>query len=384
MPEPWLIGLLFSQSGITGYVERTQLQGALLAVDEINTLGGVSSRPIEPVVYDPGSEPEGFSRLARHLLVEDGVKVIIGCCTSHCRKAVLPVIERRNALLFYPTTYEGFEYSPNVIYGGAAPNQSSVQLARYLTEAFGRRFAFVGSDYVYPRECNRAMRELVEDRNGVILDEIYVDVHADRAEFESVARRLRVLRPDVIFSTVVGMSTAYLYEACAAAGIDGMVTPIASLTTTEAELSLISGRAARGAITAAPYFHTLATPRNDAFVARYRARFGPQAVTNMSAEAAYVQTHLFARALAETDSVEPDDLVAALAGLPFEAPQGEIVVDPENNHTYLWPRIARVAEDGLFHVVEDATAPVKPDPYLVNYGTFKPHPVSADPLEAEL
>jgi hypothetical protein len=75
--------------------------------------------------------------------------------------------------------------------------------------------------------------------------------------------------------------------------------------------------------------------------------------------------------------MEPDDLIEALAGLPFDAPQGEIVVDPDNNHTYLWPRIGRVGASGLFEVVEEAAAPVKPDPYLVNYGASRAWPNEA-------
>jgi len=49
---------------------------------------------------------------------------------SNARQAVVPVVERRRALLAYTACYEGFEYSPNVIYGGAVPNQHSLLLAR--------------------------------------------------------------------------------------------------------------------------------------------------------------------------------------------------------------------------------------------------------------
>ncbi len=47
-------------------------------------------------------------------MVEDGVTAIFGCYTSSSRKAVLPVVERLNGLLWYPTIYEGFEFSRNV------------------------------------------------------------------------------------------------------------------------------------------------------------------------------------------------------------------------------------------------------------------------------
>ncbi|HLI11701.1 MAG TPA: transporter substrate-binding domain-containing protein [Alphaproteobacteria bacterium] len=367
MPAPWNVGVLFSRTGVTGYVEQTQLQGTLLAIEEVNAAGGVLGRPIQPIIYDPESEPEGYHRLATKLLADDGVGTIFGCCTSRCRKAVLPVIERRNGLLFYSAIYEGFEYSPNVIYTGAAPNQSSVQLARFLIETYGRRFCFVGSDYVYPRESNRVMRELVEEHGGQVLDDIYIDIHADRSHFGPVAARVMGFRPDVIFSTVVGVCTAYFYEACADAGLDTRNTVIASLTTSEAEVAIMARPAAVGHVTAAPYFQTVDTPANARFVANYKRRFGSMAATNMSAEAAYFQIHLFARALEEAGTTDPDVLGPAVLGLQYDAPQGRITVDPDNNHTYVWPRIGRINEDGLFEIVEESEVPVKPDPYLVSY-----------------
>lgn len=367
MSEPWLVGILFSQTGVTGYLERTQLQATLLAIDEINAAGGILGRPLQPVIYDPGSEPEGYRHFAGRLLAEDGAGIIFGCCTSRCRKAVVPLVERRNALLFYSATYEGFEFSPNVIYTGAAPNQSSIQLARHLIENHGGTFCFVGSDYVYPRESNRVMRELVEDSGGTVVDEIYTDVHAERADFGPVARRILGLKPEVIFSTVVGVCTGYLYDACAEAGLDPRRTPIASLTTSEAEVALMRPGAAVGHITAAPYFHTVRTAENRRFVAAFQDRFGENAVTNMSAEAAYFQVHLFAQALQETGSMDPDSLGPALLGRWHDAPQGRVTVDPDNNHTVLWPRIGRVNCTGLFDILEEAQSPVRPDPYLVSY-----------------
>lgn len=368
----WTVGVLFSQSGVTGYVEQSQLQGTLLAIEEVNAAGGVLGRPIQPIIYDPGSEPEGFRRYATKLLAEDGVSVIFGCCTSRCRKPVLPLVERRNGVLFYPTIYEGFEYSPNVIYTGAAPNQSSIQLARYLTAHYGKRFCFVGSDYVYPREANRVMRELVEDEGGTVLDEIYVDIHAPAEAFGPIARRIVALGPDIVFSTVVGVSTAHFYEACAQAGLDSARMPIASLTTSEAEVALMQRAAAVGHITAATYFQSIDTPENRRFVDAYQRRFGRQARTNMSAEAAYFTVHIFARGLAMVGTMDPDRLIPAILGLRLQAPQGLVSIDPENNHACLWPRIGRVNDDGLFDIIDEAHHAVRPDPYLVSYRCVSP------------
>ena len=178
--EPWRIGVLFSRTGVTAVIEQSQLQGTLLALEEVNGAGGINGRELVPVIYDAGSDPAKFARYAHKLLTEDRVTMIFGCYTSTSRKAVLPLVERWNGLLWYPTLYEGFEYSPNIIYTGAAPNQNSLRLAEYLMERFGNRFYFVGSDYVCPRESNRIMREFISARRGTIVGEQYIDLRADR------------------------------------------------------------------------------------------------------------------------------------------------------------------------------------------------------------
>jgi branched-chain amino acid transport system substrate-binding protein len=71
--------------------------------------------------------------------------------------------------------------------------------------------------------------------------------------------------PDALFSTVVGQATAYFYQAYAAAGFDPSVMPIASLTTSEAEVKLMGSDVACGHIMAAPYFESVNTPRQRIF-----------------------------------------------------------------------------------------------------------------------
>jgi branched-chain amino acid transport system substrate-binding protein len=126
---------------------------------------------------------------------------------SSTRKAVLPVVESHRGLLFYPTLYEGFEYS-RCIYTGAAPNQNSLQLAKFLLSTYGNRFLLVGSNYIYPYESNRLMADFVAQGRGKVLDEIYVSLEARPRDFEKVINRIKNTSPDVIFTTVVGLGTS--------------------------------------------------------------------------------------------------------------------------------------------------------------------------------
>lgn len=361
----WRVGVLFSQSGATQTIERTQLNATLLAIDEINSAGGVLGRPIEPVIHDPGSDPKKSRSFAERLFQVDRVKLLFGCYMSSTRKAVLPVVEAHRGLLFYPTLYEGFEYSRHCIYTGAAPNQNSIQLAKFLLSTYGNRFLFVGSNYIYPYESNRLMADLVLQGKGKVLDEVYVPLYPEAKDFEKVIGRIRKTSPDVIFSTVVGSGTSNFYKAYRAAGFDPTRLPIASLTTSEAEVAEIGSEAAEGHITAAPFFETLSSPAAKRFVGRFKDRYGADAPVTAAAEAAYFQVHLAMQAVAKCGSDDPDQVLINLRDAEFDAPQGRVRIDSENNHTWLWPRIARIDRQGRFQVVWNPGVRIKPDPYCV-------------------
>ena len=366
--SPIYIGLLFSKTGDISTIETSQLMGTLLAIDEVNEGGGIDGREIIPIHYDPQSSPGLYRVLAERLVLEDKINVIFGCYMSSTRKAVIPIIEKWNRLLFYPTLYEGFECSSNIVYTGAAPNQNSVQLAEFMTANYGVRVYLVGSDYIYPYESNRIMTDLVlQRRGGEKIGERYVPLNAAAEDFKSIIADIKDKQPDFIFSTVVGNSTQCLYRAYADAGLDPRVMPIASLTTLEAELAQMGGAIGAGHVSAAPYFQSIRTQRNLDSLAKFTQRFGADVVPNAGWEAAYFQVHLFANAmrLSGTDAI--DVLMPNLLGMEFDAPQGRVRIDPSNHHTCLYPRIGVANEHGQFTIVRQAIRAVHPDPYLITH-----------------
>lgn len=362
--DVWRVGVLFSRSGLMEVTESEHFFGTALAIQEINRDGGVLGREIEVIAYDPGSQPETFRKLADRLLTEDGASVIFGCSTSAERKAVLPAIERRNGLLWYPSLYEGFEYSPNVIYTGPAPNQNAFQLAEYIVRRHGPRVYLIGSDYIYPRESNRIMRDLVESYAGRVVGEQYVTMEAGDAELARGLDAIRNAAPDVVFSTIVGRTAQRFYRMYAQAGFDPKRLPIASLTMAEGEVRAIGAEYCAGHLTAASYFGTLARDSNDRFKAAFAAAFGPDKPVSMWSASAYAQIKLFALALAQAGSLDTQKLVEAALGLSLDAPEGPIRIDPDNNHVWVTPRIGRVRADGQFDIVWESKSPIKPDPYL--------------------
>ena len=364
--EPWKVGVLFSRTGCLALIEETQYRGTMVAIEEINEAGGVNGREIVPVALDPASDNSLFRAYARKLLVEHGIQTVFGCYSSSSRKAVLPIIERLNGLLWYPTLYEGFEFSPNVIYTGAAPNQNSLALFDYLTANHGKRVYFVGSDYIYPHETNRIVRGLLTQLGGEVAGQSYVPLNARRNDFLPVIRDIRQSSPDVIFSTVVGEATTYLYQAYFDAGFDPMKQPIASLTTTEAEITVMGKDVAKGHITAASYFQGTGGTCEQAFISRYARRYGQAESVNMCAEAAYFQVHLLAKALKLTNTLDTDVLRPVVLGSSFEAPQGTVSVNSNWCHTNLWSRVGRANSNGRFTIMHQSRSQIDADPFLVS------------------
>ena len=362
---PIKIGVLYSSTGVTSLVERTQLQAIQLAIEEINSAGGALGRELVLVSLDPASRPDNYPGMAEQLILEQGVRLLMGCHMSSTRKAVLPIVERHNALLFYATPYEGFEYSRNVFYAGAAPNQNILPLASYMLSHHGTRVAMVGSDYVCPHESNRIMSELIHERGGEKAHESYLPLHATLDDFRAVAKRIQALSPDFVFSTVVGAGNVHLHRALAEAGLNPLKAPLASHMCSETDVASIGMDLAEGIITCASYFQSLDTPENHRVVARHQARFGAQHSTNVCWEAAYFQTHLIAKALTQSGSEDPTRLAQVLPGLEFDAPQGLVRIDGQNNHTYLQPRIGRCNSQGQFDVLASAAELVRADPFVV-------------------
>lgn len=370
--DPIKIGLLFSKQGVTSQLESSQLYGALFAIDEINGLGGVQGREIIPTYYDPQSDNSRYKVFLERLIIEDQINLVFGGYTSSSRKAMLPIIEKYNKLLFYPQQYEGFEFSENIIYTGAAPNQNLVQLEQFMTPKFGARVYMFGSNYIYPYETNRNLHSLIAMNPAHrIVAERYVSIYANKNTIDDVVADIKVKQPDFVFCTLIGRTVPYFYQAYLKAGLDPAKIPIASLNTSEVEINMMGAEAAVGHYTSSPYFQSIDSPLNRSTVDRFFAsRYAERAIPNMNWEASYFAMHLLAKAFRNSDSDRIEDILPNILGAEIEAPQGRIQVDYLTHHSNLYPRIGMANSDGQFTIMEDRGLRISPDPYMV-----RSHPV---------
>ncbi len=233
---------------------------------------------------------------------------------------------------------------------------------------FGNRFYFVGTDYVYPRVSNKIVRDFVTSNGGEVVGEKYVGLTAQHHDYTPIMRDIHNVKPDVIFSTVVGRSTADFYQSYSDFGFNPKLMPIASLTTTEAEIRAMGTDVGEGHITAAPYFEGINNDVSLSFTRRYKQRYGSDEPTNTCVETAYFQVHMFAEALKRANSLNTDRLRANVLGFDYMAPQGNVSINSSTGHADVWTRVGRANRSGLFDVLYASNSAVMADPYLLSYG----------------
>lgn len=359
------VGILHSLSGTMAISETSVRDAELLAIKEINEAGGVLGKQIEVVVEDGASDNATFSEKATKLLQQDEVATVFGCWTSASRKAVLPIFEQNNGLLWYPVQYEGMESSPNIFYTGAAPNQQIVPAIEYMNENVGGKVFLLGSDYVFPRTANSIVKAQAEELGMTVVGEEYTPMgHTD---YSTVINKIRESGADYVFNTLNGDSNVAFFKQFADAGITSDDIQTLSVSVAEEEITGIGAEYIEGHLVSWNYYQTTDTEANSEFVENYKAAYGDDRVTDDPIEAGYNAVYLWAAAVEKAGTTDVDAVREAAAGIEFDAPEGTVTIDGDNQHIYKTVRIGQVNGEGLIDEVWATEEPVKPDPYLEDY-----------------
>ncbi len=365
-PSEVTVGQLHSATGTMAISETGSIQAERLAIEQINAQGGVLGRQIKIIQEDGASDWPTFAEKARKLLVNDKVATVFGCWTSASRKAVLPVFEQQNGLLYYPTFYEGLEQSKNVIYTGQEATQQILASLDWIAKTKGAKsFYLIGSDYIWPRTAMKIARKHIENvLHGEVVGEDYYPL--GNTQFGSLINKVKLKKPDAVFAAVVGGSNVAFYKQLKAAGVTAAKQNLLTISVTEDELLGIGGENMAGFFASMKYFQSLDNPNNKAFVEAFKARYGANAVIGDVTQAAYLGPWLWKAAVEKAGSFDVDKVVAASPGIELKtAPEGYVKVH-ENHHLWSRTRIGEAQADGQFKVIEESEL-IEPNPFPKGY-----------------
>ncbi|MFT6989989.1 MAG: urea transport system substrate-binding protein [Paraglaciecola sp.] len=363
------VGILHSLTGTMAISETGAQQAEKLAIKQINESGGILGRQIEIIQEDGASDWPTFAEKSRKLLSKDKVAAVFGCWTSASRKAVLPVFEQENGLLYYPTFYEGLEQSHNVIYTGQeATQQILAGLDWVAKEKEAKTFYLIGSDYIWPRTSMKIARKHIENvLGGKVVGEDYKPL--GNTQFGSTINKIRLKKPDVIYAAVVGGSNVAWFKQLKAAGITSDKQTLLTISVTEDEVLGIGGENLEGFYSIMKYFQSQNNPSNLEFVKEFKAMWGEDSVIGDVTQAAYLGPWLWKAAVERAGSFDVDKVVAESEKgdieLTAKAPEGYVKLDP-NHHLWSKARVGQWNKDGQATVVFESEL-IAPNPFPAGY-----------------
>jgi len=198
-----LVGFYGSLTGDGASFGQSSREGAELAVDELNTAGGVLGRKLRLLVEDDQSKPEEASNAVTKLVTQDKVVAVIGEVASRRTLAAAPISQRYQIPMITPAStnekvtevgdyvfrvcfidpFQGevlakFAYNDLKARKVAILRDQSQDYSVGLTDSVSQHFARLGGQVIPP-----------------------VSYSSGDADFKAALTRIRSEKPDVLFAT---------------------------------------------------------------------------------------------------------------------------------------------------------------------------------------
>ncbi|SJZ66788.1 amino acid/amide ABC transporter substrate-binding protein, HAAT family [Trichlorobacter thiogenes] len=275
--KPVKIGFLGGMSGRVADLGVAGRNGAMLAIEQRNTAGGIHGQQVELVVKDDGQNSEVAQKAVAELL-NSNIELIIGPMTSSIALAVLDQVNASKAILLAPTVSTTALTGKNDNFLRIIGDTSTyaTKLARYQAQKFGHRRVAVIYD-LNNRSYTESWfgdfkREFELHGGSVVAVETYHSLPT--TSFHQLATTLLKQKPELVVIITNAVDAALICQQIrkqdAAVSI-GM----AEWASTERFIELAGG-AAEGVLVSQFVNRTDPSERYQRFLKQYRERFGGQ------------------------------------------------------------------------------------------------------------
>src|SRR5579871_6001278 len=332
------VGVIADQTGPLSIVGQANANVARMVIGDINAKGGLLGRPLELHLEDGATDDAVAAAVARKLVEQDQVDVVIGGIFSSTRQAIKSAaVVNGHTLYIYPEQYEGQESDPLVFCTGPVPAQQVDPFIPWLMRQTGAKtFYLPSADYIWPRVMNKRVREVVTANGGSIVGEEYFPL--DHADYRATVERIASTKADVVFNMTVPPGVAPFFEQLHASGFTRRGGRLVCTYFDENILGLLPAAQTDGLYGCLDYYQTVDDPFSRKLLAQYDALYPGQAkFTGGSAcSGLYRGLRMWAAAVTEAGSIAQADVVAALDRARIsEGPGGAAAMVPGQHHVQI-------------------------------------------------
>lgn len=331
--EPIKVGMLEDLSGDFSLYGTYKTHAMELAVKEINESGGILGREVELIAPDCQSDNQRYQEMARKLILEDEVDVIMGGFSSASREAIRPIMEEYETLYFYNNQYEGGVASHYTFCTGAVPEHQVMPLIKYMVENYGPRIYTIAADYNFGQLTAQWVQKAAEEYGGEVVGEEFLPLST--SQFSSSIDKIQKADPDVLVVLLTGVTQSSFYGQWAAAGMDVPIATTINIAQGYEHLRFDPPACANMYVTA-QFIEELDTPEAVDFVERYRELYPDDPYVGMEAAAQYTGMMLYKEAVEKAGTTETEAVIEALeSGVSYDGPSGKVTIYGPTHHAIM-------------------------------------------------
>jgi branched-chain amino acid transport system substrate-binding protein len=336
------VGAIISESGAVATYGRHVKNGLDLAAEQINAAGGVQGKQVVLVYRDDETKPDVGERVARELIEQEGIKIIIGAVSSPVTIRVAQVCEEDGAVLLSPSASapEITELGDYIFRNYPSDIVEGTSMAVFARESDLEKIVIFALDNEFGRGMTEVFKEEFESRLRRVLK--VFEVPSSKIDgFGEMVAEAKELKPDGIFIVTYDQALVGLLQEIKKAGIDATIMGTSSVPVTIARMA---GDAAEGLIYPRSGFDPLSDdPVVAEFVRDYTAKYNE--APDVYAAHGYDALKLIAQAIKNGGTTHPDSVKVGLSAIKgFQGAAGQTTFD-NSGDVVRYPRLY-VVRDG--------------------------------------
>jgi len=328
--EELRIGLIAPVTGPFAQVGTDMTNGFKMYLDEVNS--NFAGAKVNLIIEDSQAKPDTAVTKARKLILEDHVQLLVGGVLAPEGYALAPVstAEKTVYIASVPAaddlTQRQLGNYPYFIRTSWTSSQPNHPFGQWACDQGYKKIVIIAADYAFGYESAGGFQKAFEDCGGKIIQKIWPPIGTK--DFGPYIPTIKA-DADAVYSLMVGPMALQFPKQLRQSGY---TKPIVGGTVSYDEAALpFMGDEAIGDVSALQYSAGLQTPKNEAFVKAYRAKYGK--VPSYFSESNYTTAMMIDMVMKETKGTwpGPEAFIAKMLALKVDAPRGPVSFDDMRN-----------------------------------------------------
>lgn len=336
--EPIPIGIIASMTGYLSDQAKNLVEAQDLAIEEINSKGGVLGKPLKSFLRDDEMKPNVGTRRFEELVENQKIVMHAGIVTGAVAAAVAQANRKYEILLMTHsasnTTQGPKQMLPTWFFTGCSLEAFGLAGGEYAAQHLGKKGFLLYPDYVHGWDIRDGFLKSIPANGGEIVGTIAVPTTT--TDFTPFLTQIMAKKPDYVVLQVNGMMFINCMKQAYAMGMKDKMKFVSTHANIE-EINACGPEVVQDVIFVTDYFWNLPNEKNTAFVEKFMKKYGNNRRPSMRHYYQWTALHMWADVVKNVGTVDPKKVAAGFLGYKGEYGKGPIEIRTTGDHTTIQP-----------------------------------------------